>query len=77
LMGWFRELLHRQPAPVVSPDEREELAALSGAVAEVRAQQERQRAEANRLGRFFERQNEVNHLAERWSTALRKGTRNA
>lgn len=76
-MGWLRELLHRRPAPAVLPHEREELAALSGAVAEVREQLEQQRVEATRLGRFFERQTEINHLAERWSAAMRKGARNA
>lgn len=69
-MGIIRRLLHLQDDPVTD-DDRAQLQALREVMAEGNARVAGQVAEARRLGRFFNAQNDRNHLAERLGAALR------
>lgn len=72
MMGWLRRTLHLDE-PVVTDDDRAELAHLRSVTADASADARNQAAEATRLHGFFKEQYERNHIAERLNIAIQRG----
>lgn len=69
-MSWIKRVLHLDE-PMVSDDERAELAHLTRVTAEASERAQGQAVEAHRLAQFFKGQKDQNHIAERLNIAIR------
>ena len=71
-MNWLRHLFHLDE-PMVTDEQRAEVAHLRDVTAKASERASEQAGEATRLAKYFKDQNDRNHIAERLNIAIQRG----